>query len=85
MIAHDSYMYFFSLPEWYIIRFTADQEMSSPVSAMQLEDEVTGESGEERSAAFKIDDRVLAPWSDGVMYHGQVIFESGTYVTFVCS
>ena len=54
--------------------------MSSPVAAMQLEDEMTGESGECRSIDFKIGDKVLAPWSDGVMYPGEIIFESGTCV-----
>ena len=65
----------FTFAGWYIIQFSADEELSDPVPGNQVEDEETGETGTERH--FHSGDRCSAPWLDGKSYDGSVVFESG--------
>lgn len=66
----------FVFQEWFVIRFSSDKELSPPLTSSQLEDEETGETGEEKE--FKVGDQVQAPWN-GVMYQGKIEFESGMF------
>lgn len=63
----------FSESKWFVIRYSSDKELSPPLTSSQLEDEETGETGEEKE--FKVGDQVQAPWN-GVMYQGKIEFES---------
>lgn len=59
-----------------MVRYSSDLELSQPLTPSQLEDAETGETGEEKF--FKVGEQFQAPWTDGVMYQGEIEFESDT-------
>lgn len=63
-----------------MVRYSSHLELSQPLTPSQLEDAETGETGEEKF--FKVGDQVQAPWTDGVMYQGEIEFESGMFIDY---
>ena len=57
------------------MQFTEDAEYSYPVPSGKLEDETSGENGNEEQ--FKVGDCCSVPWLDGKNYSGNVVFENG--------
>ena len=53
-----------------------DQELSDPLHEKDIEDEETGETGDEKK--FTTGNKVFAPWSiNGEKYEGIIIYENG--------
>ena len=70
-----SHLFFFL--GWFVVQFTEDAVYSDPVQQSKLETE-EGEDGHD--VTFRIGDFCKAPWRDGGLYDGKVVFEGGKII-----
>ena len=61
------------IAEWFVVKFTEDQQLSKAVKASDLEDE-NGVTGDEKE--FTVGNTVQCPWIDSNLYQGDIVFES---------
>lgn len=58
---------------WFVVQFMEDAVYSDPVQQSKLENE---EWEDGHDVTFKIGDSCKAPWRDGGLYDGKVVFET---------